>query len=96
MFDSESQQERYFNSFESREVLEGRYLDLDFLDSIGFPYITIFKEFGWWNFMKIHRSIYEDVIGLFIQMLVTHLVKENPMKDLRLILGTSTLKSMRL
>ena len=65
LFNSEGQQERYSIHFESREVLEGRYLDLTFLESIDFPYIQTFKEFGWWDFLTIHRCIYEDVIRAF-------------------------------
>ena len=94
LFDSESRQDRYFTSFESREVLEGRYLDLDFLNSIDFSHIGIFKEFGWWNFMKIHRSIYKDVIRALYSNASKTLGKGNLMKGLRLTFGTSTLRLM--
>ena len=65
LFNNDAQKERYFTFFDSWEVLEGRFLDLDFLTSIYFPYITTFEEFGWLNFLKIHRCIYEDVVKAF-------------------------------
>ena len=44
LFNSKGQQERYSIQFEPWEVLGGRYLDLRFLESIGFPYIQTFKD----------------------------------------------------
>ena len=64
-FNSEGQQERYSILFESREVLEGCYLDLTFLESIDFLNIQTFKEFGWWDFLTIYRCIYEDAVRVF-------------------------------
>ena len=65
LFANDDQQERYFNYFESRDVLEGRYLDLEFLESTNFLYVATFKEFGWWDFLSIHRSIYKDTVRAF-------------------------------
>ena len=40
-------------------------MDIEFLESTGFPYIETLKEFGWWNFLTIHRSIYENLVRAF-------------------------------
>ena len=40
-------------------------MDIEFLVGIKFPYISTFKEFGWWHFLTIDMDILEDVIWAF-------------------------------
>jgi len=65
LFENSHQHERYSNFFEAREVLHDRCLDKDFLKSIKFLHIQTFKDFGWWKFIFIHRTILEDVVRAF-------------------------------
>lgn len=65
LFDRAFQHDKYLQRFDFHEVLHGRCLDIEFLESIKFPYINTFKTLGWWNFLTIHRVVLEDVIHAF-------------------------------
>ena len=91
-FNSEGQQERYSILFESQEVLEGRYLDLTFLESINFPYIKRLRSLVG-GISKLSIDVYMKMqLGLFTQMLIIHITRGNRTKSLKQTLENISLK----
>ncbi|KAL2541521.1 Uncharacterized protein Adt_02499 [Abeliophyllum distichum] len=50
-----------FDEYKDKKVYPGRFLNISFLESISFPYLAQFKEFGWMNFLEV-RGEYSEMI----------------------------------
>ncbi|XVF48040.1 hypothetical protein PTKIN_Ptkin03bG0158500 [Pterospermum kingtungense] len=64
-FMDDDQHFRYEDFFVNCVVKAGRVIDLDFLKSIKFPYLKVFDEFGWTNFVSSKKEVYDELIKAF-------------------------------
>ena len=58
-------QTRFDNTFAYRDVKAGRVIHFELLESINFPYLSTFEEFGWNNYMKMNAPVYENLVRTF-------------------------------
>jgi len=57
--------EHYSNLFDSRDIILKRYINISSLELINFPYLGILRDFGWWDFISLHKDAYIDVVRVF-------------------------------
>lgn len=58
-------QSRFEDTFAHRDVKAGRVIRFDLLESIDFPYLNTFEEFGWTNYLKMNAPVYENLVRAF-------------------------------
>ena len=64
-FSNLTQQERYFASFQSREIIDPKYLDTGFFESEEFDCYQVFKNYDLLDFMSIKKRHFPDLVRLF-------------------------------
>ncbi|GLT86607.1 hypothetical protein SLE2022_047370 [Rubroshorea leprosula] len=52
-------------AFKDREVLPGRTIDINFLETIGFPFLEDFKKWNWIQFLTMERNYYTSLVKVF-------------------------------
>ena len=60
-----AQQERYFDSFQSRDIIDPKYLDEGFFESENFDCYQVFKNYDLLEFMTIRKRHFPDLVRLF-------------------------------
>ena len=58
-------QTRFDDTFTHRDVKDGRVIRFELLESINFPYLSTFEEFGWTNYLKMNATVYENLVRAF-------------------------------
>ena len=58
-------QTRFDDTFTHRDVKAGRVILFKLFESINFPYLSTFEEFGWNNYMKMNAPVYENLVRAF-------------------------------
>ena len=60
-----AQEQRYFRSYKTRDIIEPKYLDLRFLEDENFDCYTTFKSLGLVKFMSLKEKGYPDLVRMF-------------------------------
>ena len=58
-------QTRFDDTFVHRDVKVGRVIHFELLESINFPYLNTFEEFGWKNYLKMNAPVYDNLVRAF-------------------------------
>ncbi|XVE53933.1 hypothetical protein DITRI_Ditri03aG0042200 [Diplodiscus trichospermus] len=53
------------DEFAHHEMKAGRVINLDFLNTIGFPYIDTFSNLGWLNYLGLNVAVFENLVRVF-------------------------------
>ena len=64
-FVNSAAEERFLSLFAHRKVSPGRIIDFNFLESIQFPYLQTFRNFGWMDFLSLRGPYFENLIRIF-------------------------------
>ena len=58
-------QTRFDDTFAHQDVKASKVIRFELLESINFPYLSTFEEFGWTNYLKMNALVYENLVRAF-------------------------------
>ena len=58
-------QTRFDDTFAHQDVKASKVIRFELLESINFPYLSTFEEFGWTNYLKMNALVYENLVRVF-------------------------------
>nr|KYP56404.1 hypothetical protein KK1_002641 [Cajanus cajan] len=65
LFSTDEQWDRYFQLFSERNIVDPKYLNIDFFEDESFECYTILKNSGVLDFMSLKNPVYPDLVRVF-------------------------------